>query len=406
MKNARLVLESLEDRELLAVTAGVHDAEVAFPAESSPLPTDAGSIVSLSGRGKSPIAGDTGASFTVCLETSRAILSDLTSLTLYIGIDKTGLGVFSASEFDPDTAGFQVADDTLVTVPDLTVTPLFTSNLISNGEYAFYLYAGGEDAPIAGDWYLKAVWFDLSFSGDWTGGVDTVGNGIELVSLYVDFDRNLISPAEVGIGFTAECAEDWTVEAQAYTMTIVPETTGDLVACVSPERVSVQAGCGFFLSGAGSYSSSGKSIDSWFWDYTGTGVAGASGEEVWFSSNKMNFDSGLGIVSLTVADSDGNLSGPVEVNVMRIDVVPSITGNLFSFADDRVLLVEICFDDAAGRAGTFWEIDWGDDTIEEFDCLSNTLSAAHFYGNGASSYFPAARITDTTGKMTGFVRID
>ncbi len=401
MKRTRLAVECLESRDLLAVAAG---AVLPFGAAAFPLPTADEGVVLLAGEGDSPAAGDGESELAIRLSTSRTIVSDFSSLTLYVGIRDAGLSAVSLSEFDPEQAGFQVGDPSLDEVPDISLTPLFTTNLISNGSCAFYLYAGGDDAPVEGRWYLKAVWFDLSLSGDWTGGADTAGSGIELAAFHLNFEEKLIAPAEVRIDFAAECGEDWTAEADPYIVTAGPGTTEDLVACAAPAAVSVQTGCRFFLSGAGSYSVSGRQIQDWLWDITGSGTADARGEERWFAADKMFFSDGSSSVFLAVRDADGNLSPPARIAVTQSGVAPSVTGTLSAFAGGRVVLADICYTDAAGEAGAFWEIDWGDGAIDEFESLSKTVSAAHVYETGVSAV-PSVRVTDAKGNVSSFIRI-
>lgn len=402
MRSVRLEFESLESRDLLSVTAGVFFPDAA--AAAFPLPTAEGSTVCLSGEGVSS-AADESALVNLLLQTSRPVDGDFSSLTLYVGIDAPGIALLSPSEFDPGSAGFDLADSSLAEVPDMTVTPLFPKNLITNGDCAFYLYRGGPDAPVSGEWYLKGVWFDLTLSGDWTGGAETVAEGVELLALGLHFNPDLTSPTSATVDFTADCGEDWSVDSQPCVVTVEPETSDDLAAVAAPAAVSVQSGCRFFLSGAGSYSSSGKTICSWLWEYTGRGVPDTEGEELWFSAEKLNYTNGVGRVALSVGDTDGSFSAPAEVEVTRRNVAPSIGGALTSFAGDRAVLAELSFRDAAGAAGAFWEIDWGDGTIEEFQSLSNTLSAAHFYADAGSNSSVSVRVTDTEGNTSPFVRI-
>ncbi|MBR2693560.1 MAG: hypothetical protein IKE69_05040 [Thermoguttaceae bacterium] len=407
MKRARFTVEILEPRELLAVAAGAaldasaHSEPIAFAA---PLPTADEGAVSLTGVGEKPVSGAGYADLSVHLSTSRAVASDFGTLSLYIGIQETGLATLSVSRFDPAKAGFQIGDASLDTVPDMTVVPLFTTNLISNGSWAFYLYAGGEEAPVAGAWYLKAVWFDLSLSGDWTGGADTVGKGIDLAALRLNVNPELVRPATIQVDFAADCGEDWTVEPSGYAAAVEPKTVSNLVALAAPNEVTVQDGCKFFLSGAGSYATGSRAISSWLWGYTSGGEADARGEELWFSSNKLRYTKNSAVVSLVIGDAAGNLSLPADVRVTRLPVAPSVTGALSSFAGGRVVLADVCYTDAAGEAGAFWEIDWGDGTVEEFTCLSNTLSASHVYESGGEAV-PAVRVTNTAGETGSFVRI-
>ena len=402
MKSVRLEFESLEPRNLLSVTAGAF-----FPAEGAPafpLPAAGGSTVYLSGE-EVPSAVEESALVNLLLQTSRPADGDFSSLTLYVGIDAPGIALLSPSEFDPHLAGFDLADTSLAEVPDITVTPLFSKNLITNGDCAFYLYRGGPDAPVSGEWYLKGVWFDLTLSGDWTGGAETVAGELGLLALGLNFHSGLTSPTSATVDFAADCGEDWSVDSQPCVVTAGPETSDDLVAAIAPAAVSVQSGCRFFLSGAGSYSASGKTICSWLWEYTGRGLADAEGEELWFSAGKLNYVNGVGRVTLSVGAADGSFSAPAEAEVTCRNVSPSVSGALTSFADERALLAEFSFRDAAGAVGAFWEIDWGDGTVEEFQSLSNTLSAAHFYADAGSNSAVSVRVTDTEGNASPFVRI-
>ena len=194
IKKARLAVETLESRELLAVSVGLAPTPPATfdsiaPPSVSPMPTSDDGVVFLSGTGQSPAPGAASADLTVHLSTSRKIASDFASFSLYVGITADGVATVPVAGFNPAAAGFQIADPQLDTVPDITVTPLFTTNLISNGSWAFYLYADSDDAPVGGAWYLRAVWFDLSLSGDWTSGADTCV-GTDLASLRLNFASN------------------------------------------------------------------------------------------------------------------------------------------------------------------------------------------------------------------------
>ena len=408
MKKARLAVETLESRELLAVAAGALfdapplSASSALPA-ALPLATSAEGIVSLSGEGIAPVSGAEYADVTVHLSTTRAAAADFASLTLFVGIQEAGLATVSVSQFDPAAAGFQIADKSIPAVPEIKLTPLFTTNLISNGSWAFYLYPGGENAPVDGAWYIKATWFN-PFSGDWTGGADTVGAGIDLVSLRLNLNPELIRPTTVEVNFDAQCGEGWTVDADSYTFTAEPKATSNLVACPDPSAVTVQTGCNFFVSGAGSYAVGARPIASWRWGYTSAGSADAEGEEVWLSANKLKYTQNSASVSLVVGDAVGNLSLPAEVRVTRVPVAPSVTGKLSSFVGGRVVVADLCYSDAAGEVGTFWEIDWGDGTVEEFTFLSNTLSASHVYQSGVAAA-PAVRVTNSAGEVSAFSRI-
>ena len=402
MKSVRLEIEHLESRDLLSVTAGWE-----FPAaqvSALPLPTSNEGIVYLSGEGTAPDSGGT-LPVDVLLKTSRPAARDFSSLILYAGFDAAGIATVSQTEFNPHLAGFDLADSSLAEVPDITVVSYRAKNLIANGDCAFYLYRGGPDAPVSGEWYLKGVWFDLTLSGDWTAGAETVAKGIELLALSIRVNPQLTSPTSLNIDFAAECGENWTVSSQPYTVPVEPETADDLVAVIAPKAVSVQAGCHFFLSGAGSYSVSGKTVRSWFWDWTGRGVADAEGEELWFSAARLNDPNGTGRIALSVGSADGSLSSQAQANVVYRSVAPSVAGSLTSFAGDRAVLAELSFRDAAGAVGAFWEIDWGDGTIEEFSSLSNTLSAAHFYAAAGSNPAVSVRVTDTEGNASSFVRI-
>ena len=408
MKKARLAVETLESRDLLAVVAGAAPDpsalfETAAVPAALPLPTSDEGVVFLSGVGIAPVSGAECADVTVHLSTTRAAAADFASLNLYVGIQETGLATLSVSQFDPAAAGFQIADESISAIPDITLTPLFTTNLISNGSWAFYLYSGGENAPVDGAWYIKATWFN-PFSGDWTGGADTVGAGIDLVSLRLNFNPELVRPTTVEVDFAAGCGEGWTVDADSYTVTAEPKTTPNLTACASPSEVTVQAGCKFFVSGAGSYANGVRAVSSWLWSYTSAGSADAEGEEVWLSANKLRYAQNSASVSLVVGDAAGNLSLPAEVRVTRVPVAPAVSGKLSSFADGRVVVADLCYSDAAGEVGTFWEIDWGDGTVEEFTFLSNTLSASHVYESGAAAA-PAVRVTNSAGEVSAFSRI-
>lgn len=398
MKRTRLAVEPLEAREMLAVAAG-------GAADSAPLLTSAqDGTVFLYGEGELPAAGASECDLTVNLRTSRTVTSDFDFLTLYVGIDAEAVATVSRAGFNPAEAGFQIADASLAEIPSITVTSLFTTNLIKNGSYAVYLYAGGSDAPVEGAWYLKAVWYDLSLSGDWTRGANT-GAGLALLSLHVNFDTEQTAPSAVTVDFAAETGSAWRVSETPYLIPVQPKISSDLIARISGGNRTVQAGCAFFVSGTESRSISGTPISAWYWDYTGDGSADAEGESVWIEPRADQIGvSGIGTVSLTVADTRGNLSAPDSIRICQTEVTPALGGDVTSFAGGRAVLADLSFSDAAGTTGAFWEIDWGDGSVDEIEALANNLRVSHAY-SAAASHTVAVRVTDTEGRKTSYVRL-
>lgn len=410
----RLVLEALEEKRLLAadglglgsvVDGAGKDSVGGMTAPIFPGAADNGTVF-LYGVGDAPTPGATGSDLEILFKTSRKIDGNLSAFSLFVPFEGDGLRTVSTSEFDPERAGFQLGNLSGDSIPDMAVSDLFPDNLIANGRYAVYLYSGGEGTSFQEDWFLKVTWFDLSLSGDWTSGAETVTDSIGLMSIHFNFDENLTHQTSMEIGFSAECDEGWSVDAEPFTILIPGEPSSDLIAEIAEGDVTIQSGCSFFLSGGDSYSMSGRKIAAWLWDLNGDGAADLEGKEVWIDANAVKSENGLGSVGLTVRDADGNVSSPTSVSVTKRGVAPVIRSVLTDYGDGRILKIALNYESAQGVPAAVWEIDWGDGSeTETIESLSFSLTAAHCYEAAAQArtYCVTVRVTDEEGVSSGTV---
>lgn len=148
-----------------------------------------------------------------------------------------------------------------------------------------------------------------------------------------------------------------------------------LVAEIGKAAYTVQEGCSFFLT---SSTNTQEDVVYW-WDYgNGNFVRGpASG---WVSLRKLGLAAGTYTIRLRLENQEGSFSRTVSASLTVLAVAPSFSVKKESFADGRILKIEISAYFPSGQTPFDWILDWGDGTgPQTIRSLSDSLTAAYCY---------------------------